>query len=85
MYAEGAGRSGVGKIEVEVENVCLADAQFAADDVHQHVASLHLVGHHSQNGQHVLLLAQLHTVVHLAVEVYGKVAYLQQRTLDVQQ
>ena len=76
MSAEGAGRRGVGQIEVEVENVVLPDVQFAADDVQQQVAPFQFVSHDAENGQHVLLPAQLHPVVHLPVEVDGQVADL---------
>ena len=89
MCAEGAGGSCVGKIEVEVENVlCLHGAllvELLNDKAHQEVASLKLTCDLTKNRQHVLLSAQLHAVVHLAVEVDGEVADLQQRSLDVEE
>ena len=87
--AEGAGGLRVGQVEVEVEDVLVADgallAEFLDNDVHQQVALLQFVVDQSQEGKHILLLAQFHAVVDLAVEVDGEVADLEQRTTDVHQ
>ena len=39
----------------------------------------------SEQRQHILLLAELYAIVYLTVEVNGKIAYLQQGALDMQQ
>ena len=84
MDAEGACGGCVSKVEVEVQHVGSLHLQFCADEVHQHIPLFQLILQDAENGQHVLLLAQFHTIVHLAVEVYGEVADLQQWAADMQ-
>ena len=52
--------------------------------MHQRIMAVVSNGDDAEYGQHVFLTAELHAVVDLTVEVYGEVADLQQRTLDVQ-
>lgn len=87
--AKRAGGLRVGKVKVEVEDVfCLHRlllAQFLHNGIDEQVATFQLIGEQSQYGQHVLLAAQLHAIVHLTVEMDGEIADLQQRTAYVQQ
>ena len=85
VHAEGAGRSTVIEIKVKVDNLIGLHAQLLAYHLFEHAPTLQLVGHNAHDGQHILLLAELHTVIHLTVEVNGQIADLQQRTLDMQQ
>ena len=77
MHTESTGWCGIGQIKVKVEDVLLFDSQFSADDVHQQITAFQLACDYSQYRQHVLLLAQLHAIVYLTVEVDGKIADLQ--------
>ena len=85
MNAESAGWSGIGKVEVEVENVLLFDLQLFANQVDEQVAFLQFIVDDAEDGQHVFLLAQLHAIVHLTVKVDGQVADLQKRTANMKQ
>ena len=76
VRAEGASWRGIGKVKVEVEYVFLLDIQLISNHVHQEVALFHFIVDDAEDWQHVLLPAQLHSIVHLAVEVDGEVAYL---------
>ena len=85
VYAESAGGSHVVEIKVEIHDIGGLDAQFVCDDLDEQVAFFQFVLHNAEDGQHVFLLAQFHSIVDLTVEVDGKVRYLKQRTLYVQQ
>ncbi len=85
MNAESAGWSGIGKVEVEVEDVLLLHLQLLANQVQEQVAFLQLILDDAKNGQHVLLLAKLHAIVYLTVEVDGEVADLQQGAANMQE
>ena len=80
MHTKGARGRGICQIEIEVEDVLTLDGKLLADDVQQQLSALQFVADNAQNGQHVFLFAQFHTVIHLAVEVDGQVADLQQRS-----
>ena len=84
MNAESAGWCGVSKVEVKVEDVLLLHLQLLANQASEQVAFLQLILDDAEDGQHILLLAQLHAIVHLTVEVDGEVADLQQGTADMQ-
>ena len=83
MGAEGAGRGGVVEVEVEVEHTVGLYLQVLADSVHEQLSVLELAADDAQQGQHVLLPAELDAVVHLAVEVDGQVGDLHQGPADV--
>ena len=83
VYAESAGRRGIGQVEVEVEDVLLLHLQLLTNQVDEQLALLQLILDDSEYRQHVLLFAQLHAIVHLAIEVDGQVADLQQWAANV--
>ena len=85
VNAEGAGRRCVGQVEVEVEDVFLSYLQFIANQVDKEVSLLQFVVDDAEDGEHVLLLAELNAVVHLSVEVDGEVADLQEGPPDMQE
>ena len=85
MYTEGAGRSGISQIEIEVEDIFFLDIQFAGNHVHQQITLFQFIVDDAEDREHILLLAQLHAIVHLAVEVDSEIADLQQWALDMEQ
>ena len=85
MNAEGACRRCIVEIQVKVKYVLRMDAQLFTNDILEHVSTLQFIVHNTNDGQHILLLAELYTIIHLAVEMNGQIAYLQQRTSHMQQ
>ncbi len=85
MHTEGAGWSGISQIEVEVENILFLDIQFAGYYIHQEVSLLQFIIDDAKDRENILLLAQLHTIIHLTVEVDGKIADLQQWALGYEE
>ena len=90
MYAEGASRSGIGQVEVEIENIVCRETgtarlEFFNDDTHQHVAAFQFAADNAEKGHHILLAAEFHTVVDLTVEMDGQVGNLKERTFHVEQ
>ena len=85
MQPHRAGGDGVVEVEVEVQDIFPLRAQFLSNQVEQDVGLLHLVCDVTQDGQHIFLLAQLHAVVHLTVEVDGQIGNHQNGATDVQQ
>ena len=81
MNAEGAGWSGISQIEIEVEDIFFLDIQFAGNHVHQQITLFQFIVDDAEDREHILLLAQLHAIVHLTVEVDSKIADLQQWAL----
>ena len=85
MCAYRGGRSHIIEVEVEVQDVTGLHVQFGGNEVHEQVAFLQLAADDAQQGEHVLLLAQFHSVIDLAVEVYGQVGDDEQGTAYVEQ
>ena len=85
VHTEGAGRSGISQIEIEVEDIFFLDIQFAGNHVHQQITLFQFIVDDAEDREHILLLTQLHAIVHLAVEVDSEIADLQQRSLDMEQ
>ena len=83
MHTEGTGRSSISQIEVEVENIFFLDIQFACNYIHQEISLLQFIIDDTQDRENILLLAQFYTIIHLTVEVDGKIADLQQWALDM--
>ena len=83
MYTEGAGWSGISQIEIEIKNILFLDIQFVGYHIHQEVTLLQFIIDDAEDRKYILLLAQLHTIIHLAVEVDSEIADLQQWALHM--
>jgi hypothetical protein len=84
MSTHMTGRCGVIEIEVEIENVCILYAQFLGDEIDKEITPFEFVVDYAKNRKHILLTAESHTIVHLTVEVDGKIRDDEDRTLDTQ-